>query len=198
MGESIVSGTDLLLQLIDVLNDLGVQYMIVGSYSSNFWGRGRMTKDADLVIEAESDFVAKLGPRLPQGFVLDSQMTFETITFTSKYLIVHQATLFKFELFLVGTDEFDRSRFARRIKVDFDGHPTFMPCAEDVVVQKLRWAGAPRRGKDIDDVRFVLAVQMDRLDLPWIRHWCQKHGSLERFEQVLREATELRAARDSL
>jgi len=37
-------------EVIDALDQLGLVYMIVGSFASNFHGVPRMTQDADLVI----------------------------------------------------------------------------------------------------------------------------------------------------
>jgi len=45
------------------------------------------------------------------------------------------------------------------------GTEVWIPTAEDIVVQKLRWG----RNKDLDDARDVLAVQgTDFLDMPYI------------------------------
>ena len=40
-----MTGTEVLLDLTSALESAGVPYMIVGSYSSNFYGIPRSTKD---------------------------------------------------------------------------------------------------------------------------------------------------------
>jgi len=45
-----VNGTEALISLIRTFEKAGVPYMIVGSYSSNFYGIPRSTKDADVVV----------------------------------------------------------------------------------------------------------------------------------------------------
>jgi hypothetical protein len=61
---------------------------------------------------------------------------------------------------------------------------TWLPTAEDVIVQKLRWG----RSKDLDDARDVLAVQDPlRLDMTYIRDWCAQHGTTERLDRALAE-----------
>jgi hypothetical protein len=37
--------------VVDALNELGVAYMLVGSFSSNLYGIPRSTKDADFVVD---------------------------------------------------------------------------------------------------------------------------------------------------
>jgi hypothetical protein len=48
----------------------------------------------------------------------------------------------------------------------------WLPTAEDVVVQKLRWAKRGRRIKDFLDAQGIVKVRGDRLDWDYIRHWC--------------------------
>lgn len=63
-----------------------------------------------------------------------------------------------------------------------------MPTAEDVVVQKLRWA----REKDLVDVEDLLAIQgVGNLDLGYVRRWCWEHGSEGRLDVVLTKVPEV-------
>ncbi len=65
-----------------------------------------------------------------------------------------------------------------------------MPTPEDVIVFKLRWSKGGKRNKDTDDVRNVLAVQGNSLDLAYIRNWCDQYGTRELFEQLWSENTQ--------
>ena len=42
---------DALFQALDALEALQIPYVVVGSFASTFWGRPRLTHDADLVVE---------------------------------------------------------------------------------------------------------------------------------------------------
>jgi hypothetical protein len=55
---------------------------------------------------------------------------------------------------------------------------------EDVVVTKPRWSHAGRRGKDIDDVQNVIAIQGNKIDWPYVYSWCDRHGTRELLDQV--------------
>ncbi len=58
----------------------------------------------------------------------------------------------------------------------------WLPSAEDVVIQKIRWG----RSKDLDDARDVFAVQgPEMLDMIYIRNWCAAHGTTERLETII-------------
>jgi hypothetical protein len=43
------TGTEAVVVLVDLLQEVGIDYMLVGSFSSNFYGVARATADADLV-----------------------------------------------------------------------------------------------------------------------------------------------------
>jgi hypothetical protein len=75
-----------------------------------------------------------------------------------------RASPFTIELFLLSDDPHHQERFRRRVAVEVFGRTVWMPTAEDVIIQKLRWA----RPKDLDDARGVLAVQAGRLDRAYL------------------------------
>jgi hypothetical protein len=183
-----VNSTDLVLKLISAFDDVGVPYMLVGSYSSNVYGRERATNDADFVVTIQAEQLARVGQKLGSEFKTDSQMSFETVTMTTRYILHHPATAFKIELFLLSDDPHDQARFKRRQLVDFEGHPTWLPKPEDVVVTKLRWSKGGRRSKDVTDVAQLLAVQFGKLDLDYIREWSERHGTKDLFESLLIDA----------
>ena len=56
----------------------------------------------------------------------------------------------------------------------------WIPTAEDLVIQKLRWA----RRKDLDDAQNILAVQGVVIDYAHIEMWCERHGTVERLVEV--------------
>jgi hypothetical protein len=65
--------TELALRLIAILNDLEVPCMLVGSYSSNYYGRPRSTKDADFVVEIAPNQMSEISARLGDEFHLGPQ-----------------------------------------------------------------------------------------------------------------------------
>jgi hypothetical protein len=153
--------------------------MIVGSFSSNFYSIPRATKDADMVIQVTSDQRKRLIQKLPAEMEVDPQMFFETATATTKTLIYVPSIAFEIELFDLSDDDFDRSRFGRRVKLDFNGNTVYLPTAEDVIIQKLRWYVSAKRAKDLEDAKNVYLTQKEYLDLAYIEKWANDHDSRE-------------------
>jgi hypothetical protein len=172
----------LMVKVADTLAGSGIAYLLAGSFSSNYYGIPRSTKDADFVVELRGgvgpDFMARLGVE----FEADPQLSFETNTGTYRQLIRHTRSPFKVELFLLSNDPHDQSRFKRRVEVALFDRRLWLPTAEDVVIMKVRWA----RSRDRDDVRAVIGVQGDRLDWAYIERWCELHGTRELLEQIRR------------
>jgi len=183
-----MTGNEGLLALIHVLNEVGTPYMVVGSYSSNFYGIPRSTKDADLVFQFDPRSLAEIAKRLPEGLSFDQQSTFEMVTSTRKDVILIEGSEFQIELFHLSEDAFDQTRFKQREKVMFGNDlNTWMPRMEDVIIQKLRWAKGGGRSKDFDDVVAILGVQ-ENVNFDYVTQWCEKHGTLEILAKARAEA----------
>ena len=185
-----MNGTDALIALARAFKDAGLPYMIVGSYSSNFYGVPRSTKDADLVVNLDEADWKKLSSILPAGLELEQQSGFEMVTSTRKELIRVKGSVFEIELFHLSKDAHDSARFKRRQKVSIiPGVEAWLPTAEDVIIQKLRWSRGAKRAKDFADVVAVMQVQGPaRLDWSYIEEWCGKHQTLDLLEEAKAEA----------
>ncbi len=177
-----MAATAIVTRVIAALNQAGIPHMLVGSFARNYYADPRSTKDADLVLALPSG--ASLRPlmdALGPDFALEAQMTFETNTGTFRSTLIHQESSFMVELFHLSSDPYDQERFRRRRHITYERLPTAVLTAEDVIVTKLRWA----RGKDLDDVRDVIALQgEEKLDWGYIQKWTSQHGSQTKLEII--------------
>ena len=171
----------LAIEVIDRLNQSGIAYALVGAFSSSYWGIPRSTKDADFVLQLSGAEINRLWDIFQPDFVVSDQLTFETLTGSHKLEIRHPDAVFIVELFLLSADLHHQERFARRKLIQVFGRDIWMPTAEDVIIQKIRWA----RAKDLEDAGNVLAVQGDVLDFDYIRRWCAVHGTTERLDALI-------------
>ena len=174
--------------VLSALAELGIPHMLTGSLASNAYGLPRMSKDADLVVELQAEQLPALARRVAPALKLDDQMSFETTTLTSRWRLLETRGGFEIELFQLSQDAFDQERFGRRIPTTFLGCSTFLPTAEDVVVQKLRWAVRAHRPKDVEDALNVLRARKESLDWAYISRWCAEHGSRELLESLRAKA----------
>ncbi len=174
------------LAVIDALEGLGIPYMLVGSFASNYYGIGRSTLDADFVVQLDPQRANEVAQRLGPSFRLDPQMSFETATMTTRHVVEVVGTPFKIELFHLSEDAHDQERFRRRRRAALLGREASLPTAEDVIITKLRWALQGGRSKDRDDVRAVIAVQEGRIDWCYVHSWCDRHGTRQLLDEIRR------------
>ncbi|MFM8275168.1 MAG: hypothetical protein ACKODX_22945 [Gemmata sp.] len=175
-----------LARVIEALEHEGVAYMLVGAVASNLYGVPRATNDADVVVQFDSFDLRAFCQRLGSDFALDPQMMVEGFTGTVRNVITFMPTGFQIEVFRLGEDPHDRERFARRCQQPVPECPcaAWVTAAEDVVIQKLRWA----RRKDLDDVVNLLTVSGGILDWDYLRRWTGAHGTTGLLEQLRQEA----------
>ncbi len=179
-----MTGDDAVVSVLNALHRVEIPYMLVGALSRNHYAFPRSTKDADIVLHCLPAHVARLVDALPTGISADSQMSFETVTGTLRHILRVEGSSFEIELFHLSEDDHDRERFARRVEARTENRSVFLPTAEDVIVQKLRWCRNAKRGKDYDDARDVTAVQGRALDFDYIRAWADRHGTRDIFEEI--------------
>ncbi len=177
-------GEEAVYLLLSLLNEANVPYMLVGSFSSNAYGEARATKDADFVVDLNAETRQQILTQLPDTFEIDWQVCFETITGHTRQILKIPSIPFEIELFDISDEPFDQSRFSRRQQTSMEGHTVWLPTAEDVVVQKLRWACLGKRDKDMLDAVNVLKVRAGRLDFEYIRKWCDQLDILDTLTEA--------------
>ncbi|MBS0206218.1 MAG: hypothetical protein JSS49_25260 [Planctomycetes bacterium] len=181
-------GEEATAKLIDGLEALQIDYMVVGSFSTNFYGIPRSTHDADIVIQLNNSSLAELQSHLGREFKVDMQLTFETATGTRRNIVTFANSSFKIELFRLSMDPHDQQRFQRRQRVfvqQLDRYAN-VPTLEDVIVFKLRWAVEAGRSKDRQDIRDVIAVQRGRLDWEYVFRWATEHQTRVCLDEIVR------------
>lgn len=171
-------------RVVEALESLAIPYMLVGSLSSSAYGIPRATQDADFCVELSSDDLSRLMEFLGSKFRLDPQMTFETVTGTTRYKLLIPRSAYSIELFIRSEDAHDRLRFSQRVQIDALGRKVWLPIPEDVIIMKLRWARGGKRRKDVDDVLGVMSVQNDSLNWPYLEKWCDQHGTRDLLDQL--------------
>ena len=182
-----MSSEDAVAAVVDALEACQIEYMIVGAFSANAYSIGRSTKDADFVVSLQGVQLPALMQRLGPDFRLDPQLQFETLTGSVRNVMRYLPTKFEIELFRLNRkDEHHLERFQRRRRqlLRAINRDVWIPTAEDVVIQKLRW----QRRKDLDDVVHVLAASGAGMDWDYLNSWTQKHGTHSLLQDLMKEA----------
>jgi hypothetical protein len=128
------SNASITVRVADALEGCGIPYLLTGSFASNYYGIPRSTKDADFVVRMQGAVGPEFERRLGEEFLLEPQLSFETVTGTFRQLLRHKAKAFKVELFVLSQDPHDQARFERRRAVPLFDQRLWLPSPEDVVI----------------------------------------------------------------
>jgi hypothetical protein len=179
------------LDVVAVLDELGIPYLVGGSLASSVHGVPRSTNDLDLVVELPGRLVDELVARLRERFYIDRDMIVDALKRRASFNIVHLATMFKVDLFTSDRSELVQEEMRRRELVELGEPPkrVWVCSAEDIVIQKLDWF---RKGDRVserqwNDLIGVLKVQRERLDLAYIRRWASTLGLSALAEEAIAE-----------
>ena len=182
---------DLLRHVIDVLERLNIRYFVTGSTATMYFGEARLTNDIDVVVDLSGAQVGGLMAEFPASdFYLSEEAIQSAIRHRSQFNIIHPETGLKVDMIVAEDTPFNRSRFARTVRVkpepDYDAS---FASAEDVIVKKLCFFQDGGSEKHLRDIVGVLKVGGDRIDRQYIGEWARRLGVDQEWAAVQRRAT---------
>jgi len=189
MSPNIPTSLSVVLDVIGVLEDLGVRYHLGSSFASAVHGVPRQTMDADLVVDLSAGHVDRLVGRLANDFYADRDAAMDAVARRSSFNAIHLATGFKVDFFVKGSGKFDdveleRSRLTQ--VVENPPRSAWIKSPEDTILRKLQWF---RKGGEVSDRQWrdVLGILMaigERLDDDYLDMWARTLGLSDLLERA--------------
>ncbi len=169
----------LLRRLVHILDEVGVPFMIAGSFASAAHGLPRTTQDVDVVIDpataAALDALVAALP--PDEYYVDEAVAREALRRRSMFNVIDQASGWKVDFIIRKDRAFSRDEFARRQAISLLGVPVFVASPEDTIVAKLEWSlqsgGSERQ---LRDVAGIVATLGETLDRAYVERWVANLG----------------------
>jgi len=185
-----MSQSQLLIHVLDVLDAVGIPYMLTGSFVSSLQGEPRATHDIDLVIDLAAESVKRILEAFSSpGFYLDESAMYEAVVRKSTFNLIDYHEGDKVDFWLLTEEPFDRSRFARRRSVELLGRVLFVSSPEDTILAKLRWAKLSGGSmKQFTDAVRVFEVQYGTLDIAYLADWVNALGIADFWRRLQEEA----------
>ena len=181
-----------LLPVIDVFASLAVRYCVGGSVASSFTGVARATLDVDLVAELKAAHAAPFTAALEHDYYVDLEMVQEAIRNHRSFNLIHLATMFKVDVFIMEPSVFARENMRRRIGLEVPEiqRVLYFTSPEDIVLHKLLWyaMGDGVSDRQWYDLQGVLRLQTTRLDLVYMHGWANQLGLSALLHRALDEA----------
>ena len=186
--------SELLKRVIARLQQAGIEHMLTGSVVSSLQGEPRATHDIDIVIAVRGtseDLAHALKAAFPEpDYFLDEEAARTAISLRSMFNILDAREGDKVDMWLLSDDDFDRSRFSRKMAEPFEGTNLVVSRPEDTILAKLKWcAMSGHSEKQFTDALRVYEVQHGQLDQGYLDEWAAKLG-LEELLALLRAQAE--------
>jgi len=173
-----MSQQELLKKVFQILEDIGIEYMITGSIASSLQGEPRSTHDIDIVVSIQKSAVTALFAAFPTpDFYLNRQSIIDAIDTQGMFNLIDSKEGDKVDFWMLTAEPFDRSRFSRKYIEEIMGIRVWVSSPEDTILAKLRWAKLSGGSeKQFLDALRVYEVQSGKLDTSYLENWV---GNLE-------------------
>jgi hypothetical protein len=169
------------IDLLNLLNERRIPYLVSGSVASMYYGEPRLTHDVDLVVDIKLDQALSLVNPLGERFYISEEGIKDALEHQTMFNVIHNDTGLKIDFWILTNSKFDESRFARRIAHKIEGKSYYFSSLEDTILIKLVWFKKSGHIKHSDDIRGMLNFNKDKLDIEYLNNWI---SSLELDDQI--------------
>lgn len=173
---------ELLGLVSDRLREVGVAFMLTGSFALAYYATPRMTRDIDLVVALDGIDPVRLARAFERDFYVDADAVHDAIASRRMFNLMHLESGIKVDLIVRKDDAYRRTEFARRQAVRIGGIDTYIVSREDLILSKLAWARDSASELQRRDVRALIDAPVDR---DYLRRWAPALGVEAALEEVL-------------
>lgn len=175
---------DALKAIIELLKDLKINYALMGGIALQVWGRLRVTKDIDIVVEVEKDrleVLIDLLRRSPFSIRNSLKPIGRSLLIFATYEDKETGFPVELDLFVAQT-EFQRETLKRAYEIEVLDEKLKVITAEDLILYKL----LADRPIDFVDAKVLLEENRKDIDKTYLKNWAKKLRIQRRLEKLLK------------
>ena len=164
-------------------DQLGIGYMVTGSFAMSAYGAIRYTRDIDIIVQLELQKAAAFANAFADEYYVSDISIRRAIDRRSMFNIVNLETGEKIDCIIYKDTEFARASYARRFKAHVAGIDFWTTTKEDLVVAKLNWA---RESHSETQIRDIANLTADEYDSSYVTSWIKALGLEPVWDEVER------------
>jgi len=180
----VLTELQVLQDVCGTLEKAGIAYMLTGSMAMSYYAQPRMTRDIDLVVEAEPAQAEALATAFAQDYYVPREHMEESIRTRGRFNLLHLDSVVKVDMIVRKDERYRRVEFERRSRVKRPGFEAWIASKEDLILSKLIWAREGGSGQQLRDTRNLLD---SGADLEYLRDWAPRLGVSPLLEEALGE-----------
>ncbi|MBI5749697.1 MAG: nucleotidyltransferase [Nitrospinae bacterium] len=170
------------------LNKHNLPYMIIGGQAVLLYGEPRLTRDIDITLGVNTDYIDKIITVVQELFLKPIPTDIKSFVRQTMVLPTLDETTGIRVDFIFSFTPYETSAIKRVKKIRVMGEDVHFASQEDIIIHKI-FAGRPR---DIEDIRTIV-MKNPSMDFQYIRKWLKefdassdKKDFLNTFEDILK------------
>lgn len=181
-----------MIGLLDILKDVAakfdknnIEYFLVDSSATMYYGRPRFTQDVDLVVRMKTTQLLNFENLFPYKdyYCPPKEILQDEFLRRGSFNLIHQNSGIKIDIVLDKNTDFYQSEFNRRKKVEVaPGIEIFIASPEDLVLKKLDYYREGQSEKHLNDIRDIMMNV--ELDTNYIDKWVHNLGLISEWSKI--------------
>lgn len=122
------------------LEELGIPYMVTGSFAMSTYATARTTMDIDIVVEIGTVDPQAIEAKFRPDYYVDAESIRLAKQHQTMFNMLNRANGVKVDCILRKKNRFELERFERRRRASLGGVEFWSISKNDLILSKLRWA----------------------------------------------------------
>lgn len=152
-------------------NELGIEYMVTGSFAMSAYGEIRFTRDIDVVVQITEKDVARITRKFETEYYVSDESIRNAIARKSMFNVISNTHGGKVDCIVMKDDEYARYSFTRRWKASVSGLDFWVTTKEDLIIAKLNWARDSHSEMQIRDIANLTSSEYDSI---YVSEWIER------------------------
>jgi len=160
-----------LKDVVEKLEQAGIDYVICGSIAASFYGVERSTQDTDIIIDPTEDQIIKFIELIGAAYYVSRQAALDALRQHDMFNVIDIENAWKADLIIKQQTDYGIEEFHRKRKKGLLGKELHILSPEDTILSKLLWAQKSCSELQHRDVMTILDVQAGSLDMKYLNKW---------------------------
>jgi len=185
-----VNDANLISLFVQPLNALQIPYLVTGGVASVIYGEPRLTRDIDLVIALHARDAERFAHAWPadQFYVPPLEVIVEESERSAHghFNVIHHESTMRADVYLPGDDALNRWALEHPVLRRVDDVEVALAPIEAVILSKLRYYQMGGSARHLRDIRQMLTISGDQVDVRFIEQWSRTLGVATEWREAER------------